>query len=266
MQDPFRLTSFMKICKTCNQDKPISEYYKHRSVCRACLSIQYHTNKPLGQGLRKPKPIPEYKTCRDCDQTLSISEFSVWKTKKGLRIDTVCKSCGKESRKEYYYKNRETIRAKAAIVRASKHIPKPKPPRKTIEEVRARTAAYKKRRRNEDPLFRLRSNIGTAIANALSAIKHKKSNSTEEIIGCSFAQLKEHLESQFLPGMNWSNRELWHIDHIVPQSLATTEQQVIMLNHYTNLRPLWIIDNLHKAAAITEEVKTHSLYTKLYTL
>jgi len=184
----------------------------------------------------------------------------MWQPKKrvSLRIDTVCKSC----RKEYYYKNRETIRAKAA----SKRIPKPKPPRRTIEEVRARTAAYKKRRRNEDPLFRLRSNIGTAIANALSAIKHRKSNSTEEIIGCSFAQLKEHLESQFLPGMNWSNRELWHIDHIVPQSLATTEQQVIMLNHYTNLRPLWIIDNLHKAAAITEEVKTHSLYTKLYTL
>lgn len=46
--------------------------------------------------------------------------------------------------------------------------------------------------------------------------------------------------------MNWENRNLWHIDHIKPLSLATTENELYELCHYTNLRPLWAIDNLKK--------------------
>lgn len=30
----------------------------------------------------------------------------------------------------------------------------------------------------------------------------------------------------------------WDIDHIVPLSTATTEEDLIRLNHYTNLQPL----------------------------
>jgi len=46
--------------------------------------------------------------------------------------------------------------------------------------------------------------------------------------------------------MNWDNRGLyngtpdygWDIDHIIPQSSAITIEDVIQLNHYTNLQPL----------------------------
>jgi hypothetical protein len=190
-----------------------------------------------------------------------ISEFYVSKPAPGRlspKIETMCKSCTRLQ----YQANRDVIRAKA---RAKAPLPKPKPPVMTAEQTRARVAAYKRRRRYEDPVFRLRSNIGTAIANALAARGLTKRNTTAEIVGCSFVQLRLHIEQQFLPGMSWLNRELWHIDHIVPQCLARTEQQVIMLNHHTNLRPLWSIDNQHKAGTITQEAKTHPLYTKLYT-
>lgn len=46
--------------------------------------------------------------------------------------------------------------------------------------------------------------------------------------------------------MNWSNQGIWHLDHIKPISLATTEEEVIALNHYTNFQPLWAEDNLRK--------------------
>ena len=46
--------------------------------------------------------------------------------------------------------------------------------------------------------------------------------------------------------MNWENRGLWHIDHIIPLATAKTEDEIIRLNHYTNLQPLWAIDNLKK--------------------
>ena len=74
----------------------------------------------------------------------------------------------------------------------------------------------------------------------------KKSKSCE-ILGCSFNELKTHLESKFEPWMNWDNRGLikngefnigWDIDHIIPLSSAKTEEEIIKLNHYTNLQPL----------------------------
>ncbi len=51
--------------------------------------------------------------------------------------------------------------------------------------------------------------------------------------------------------MSWENRALWHIDHIVAMATAVTEADVLALNHFTNLRPLWGVDNLKKGAKQT---------------
>lgn len=76
-------------------------------------------------------------------------------------------------------------------------------------------------------------------------LKSKKST-TNEIIGCSFEYLKYHIESKFENWMSWDNYGLyngefnygWDIDHIIPLSSAKTEEEVVQLNHYTNLQPL----------------------------
>ena len=46
--------------------------------------------------------------------------------------------------------------------------------------------------------------------------------------------------------MSWDNYGKWHLDHITPISLGKTEEEVIVLNHYTNYQPLWEKDNLSK--------------------
>ena len=77
-----------------------------------------------------------------------------------------------------------------------------------------------------------------------------KKNKTFEIVGCTPIELKEHLEKQFVSGMTWENRNLWHIDHIIPLSSAKTEEELYKLCHYTNLQPLWAEENLKKSNKI----------------
>jgi len=56
-----------------------------------------------------------------------------------------------------------------------------------------------------------------------------------------------HVEQQFTVDMHWDNYGDWHIDHIVPLSCADTEEELKLLCHYTNLQPLWAVDNLAKS-------------------
>ena len=66
----------------------------------------------------------------------------------------------------------------------------------------------------------------------------------------SFEDLKIYIEKKFTDGMNWENygrkEGCWNIDHIIPPHSAQTEQDIISLQHYTNLRPMWHSDNIRK--------------------
>jgi hypothetical protein len=82
----------------------------------------------------------------------------------------------------------------------------------------------------------------------------RSAGSVEDLVGCTLAQLRGHLESKFQPGMTWHNRGFrgWHIDHIRPCAsfdLADPEQQRKCF-YYNNLQPLWAADNMRKGAKV----------------
>jgi len=80
---------------------------------------------------------------------------------------------------------------------------------------------------------------------------YKKTTKIYKVIGCTQQELLQHLEKQFLKGMGWENRKLWHIDHIIPMDSAKTLEDNYKLNHFTNLRPMWAKNNLSKKNNIT---------------
>jgi hypothetical protein len=114
------------------------------------------------------------------------------------------------------------------------------------EVIKVKHNDYLKNRKSIDPIFKLKSNIIVSICNNIKKLGFTKKTRTHEILGCSFEEFKQHLESKFESWMNWDNRGLyngtpnygWDIDHIIPVSTATTEEEVIKLNHHSNLQPL----------------------------
>lgn len=111
---------------------------------------------------------------------------------------------------------------------------------------------YSKKYKRERPELLLLNRIRGKVITAAFRIKDRYKYN--ELISCSSAQLRVHIESQFKPGMSWRNHGLWHIDHIRPFSLfdMNCEKEVKAANHYTNLQPLWAVENLRKGSKYEE--------------
>ena len=117
---------------------------------------------------------------------------------------------------------------------------------------RAKKAEYMRRRRQTDPEFRLYQSLRSRVRQALKGLS--KSARTLELLGCPIEELVKHLEAKFLPGMTWANHGEWHIDHILPISAfnLTDPEQQRKACHWSNLQPLWAVDNLRKGAKILD--------------
>lgn len=113
----------------------------------------------------------------------------------------------------------------------------------------SKTPEYKRnvqKKRLKNPKNRVHGRISANMRIALRKKGISKDNPTFKMLGYSCDELILHIEKQFLKGMNWENIGDWHIDHIIPLDTAETIEDIILLNHFTNLRPLWAKENLSK--------------------
>lgn len=119
------------------------------------------------------------------------------------------------------------------------------------DRLREYSKEYIKEKIKNNPVFAMKNRVRILILNQIRAMGYTKRSRTHEILGCNWEFFKSHIERQFSKGMTWENRSEWHIDHIRPLATASTEDDVMALNHFTNLRPIWAKDNLSKGAQIT---------------
>jgi hypothetical protein len=89
-------------------------------------------------------------------------------------------------------------------------------------------------------------NLGTRLWQVVT----KKHGNTMELTGCTTEELIKHLSSKFTEGMTLDNYGYWHIDHIKPCDSFNLEdpEEQLKCFHWTNLQPLWAIDNLRKGS------------------
>jgi hypothetical protein len=154
----------------------------------------------------------------------------------------------KYNSQKHYLKNRELLIQKSKTFRESN-------PNYFLEYRKKNpnySGDYQKKRRECNFLFKLTCSLRSRIYGFLIKNNINKKNKTFNIIGCSPQFLKEYLEKKFTDDMTWDNYGFygWHIDHIIPLSSSKTEEEVYKLCHYTNLQPLWAIDNLKKGSKL----------------
>lgn len=190
------------------------------------------------------------KICIKCKETKEVKLF--------VKTKNSCKECEKEYKKNHREKNKEILKEKAAIYykenkesilqRVAENYSQNKDKKLSYQKkyaylnkdkISAYKMAYQKNRRKNDPIFKLKFVVSRMIRNSLRRRELLKSKKTVEILGCDIAFFKTNLQQKFINDMSWDNYGThWDIDHIVPLSTAKTEDDVLRLNHFSNLQPL----------------------------
>lgn len=223
----------MKACSKCKEDKELTLFYKcssskdgHRSNCITCSKKWKLDNKDK---------INEY-----------LSNNKERLSKNRIEKYHLNKDMFKIKASKYYENNKEKIKIKSNIYYENNKDSKIEYQKKYQKINKDKRNSYLVERRQNDPLFKLITNVRNLIYNSFYYNGYSKNSKTEYLLGCSFEELKEYLESKFEPWMTWENRGLyngelnygWDIDHIIPLSSVKSEEDIIKLNNYINLQPL----------------------------
>lgn len=247
----------------------MSEIISREDAKRSGLP-RYFTGQPCRHGHVAPRLIGRSNECTACKSARDQKYTNSRKTEKSAydrsRRIALADSLAQQ-KAAYRAENREKLNTSARAARAAD------PQRfKAYKEKRAelrneeakqwrernkdRVAQYSKeyeaRRMSEDLRYRLAVKLRQRLATAVR--EGAKGGSAVRDLGCTLDELRAQLEAKFQPGMNWDNwgRKGWHIDHIRPLSAfdLTDPEQAREACHFSNLQPLWWIDNLRKGAAL----------------
>ena len=193
------------------------------------------------------------KTCTACGVEKHISEFS--KCKGGrFGVKAICKECQSSYRKEYYLKHRKKEISAALKWKGRNRELFNELHRKWVKanhgKVRKWINEWKRRRWQNDPMYRLHSNISVRIRMSLSG---KRGRSWEELVGYSLEDLRKHLESKFTDRMSWDNYgKYWQIDHIRPVSSFK-----FVSYEDADFKECWRLDNLQPLEASINRRKSN---------
>lgn len=236
----------MKKCKKCEIEKSLCEFSNNKNnkdgkslYCKECekkrKEIYREKNKErLNEDAKNWRRNNPEKYKKSIEKYLTKNPHMTSKERlKKYRENPDFVEKQSVRRKEYYLKNIETERERRKQYYYNN---------KKIE--RDKNNEWKKNKIKTDSLERMKKNLRDRIRKFLTGENNSKR--TFDIIGLDKENFKMYIESKFTEGMSWENYGEWHLDHIKPLYLSESEEDLLLLNHYTNLQPLWAKDNLKK--------------------
>lgn len=243
-----------KRCSRCKLTKPLTEFGRnkaqkdgYKNYCKLCVKENYLENIEQKRIYNKEYYFLNKEEINKKHKIWLENNIEYIKTySKNYRNNDEFLAKEKERLKKYREENKELISEQQKKWRTENKKYTLDYAKKYRQENRKKINTWFTKKYSSDPLFKLKVNIRNAFKSMIKRNGFAKQCKTIDILGCSFEALKTHLESKFEPWMNWDNHGLyngelnygWDIDHIIPTSTAITEEDVIRLNHYTNLQPL----------------------------
>jgi len=233
----------MKVCCRCKESKEESLFGKCssskdglKSSCKSCRNIDaiVYRKSDIGK-----KTYIKYK---------DLNKDRIENYKKEWYIEN--KEDILTNSKENYKKNKEIINKRSRdYVNNNKEVISEYQKsyyNKNKNIIREYKRVYSSERSKTDLLFKLKNNISSLIRVSMKKVGFKKHSKSIDILGCNIEEFRLYIESKFEPWMNWDNHGKyngeyssgWDIDHIIPISTSKNEDEIVVLNHYTNLRPL----------------------------
>jgi hypothetical protein len=223
----------VKKCSKCGQIKDICLFSKNNKTkdklhcsCKDCDKEKYLKNRD--ENILKMR---EYKK----NNPQKIKEYYIQNQEKYQQYRDSKKDLTKKYMKSYYNNNLENRKKYLEKIKVGRNI---------------KRNIFEKNKRENDPLHKLRIYMRNRIGFYVKKNKYNKNNTTFEIVGCAPQELKKHLEQTFIGTMSWDNYGEWHIDHKIPLSSANNEEELYKLCHFTNLQPMWAVDNIKKGSKI----------------
>ena len=190
------------------------------------------------------------KKCKKCNNFQEINEFA----RNGKYTHSYCRQCRNRISREWYKNNPTKIKERYKKREEWHKIYCRK--YNKLETTKEYRRKYKSEKFKNDPLYRLQHVLRGRMHSALKTKGQRKFYKSFDLLGCSCVELKKHLESQWKGGMNWDNygkgQGKWNIDHIIPCDSFdfSQEKEQKKCFHYTNLQPMWEIDNIRKSNKI----------------
>ena len=201
------------------------------------------------------------KYCNRCDTTKPYEAFYKNKrTKDGLQ--GYCKLCMKKENQVNYQKHKKSWDKRSRKYSKTDKMKKyrrewamnkyntnPEHRQKCIKKA----VKYGRMKLDTDPTYKLIHNMRRRLLHAVKGYGDKY-DTTMNLVGCNSIKLREYIEAKFTEGMTWENQGSWHIDHIQPCCSfdLTSEEEQKKCFHFTNLQPLWAIENLKKGGSFNQ--------------
>lgn len=218
---------------------------------------RYYTGAPCKHGHLAERQVSN-KTCFACHsvkaskylqtqagRAIILRRVARWKKGNPEKVRASSKKTAAKMRAKPEFKEaRESPEARAA------HNAYRKAHRRLPEQAQKRRLRDAERWR-KDANYRLASSLRTRLRLAIKAAS-RRVGSAVSLLGCSIDEARKHIEAQFVEGMSWENHGQWHIDHKRPLKHfdLTDKKHLAVVCHYTNLQPLWAIDNIRKGAKV----------------
>jgi hypothetical protein len=250
-----------KICSKCKTGKDTSAFHKKTGskdgLASQCASCVKEINRAYRQANRVK--ISERKKAYSAKNRDALTEKTrAWRLANKERYDATVaawrlanQSKISENGKAYYLKNKEEILAYAKTY-SSENSDKRKTYSKAYRELESskiKLSENRKRRKQEDPAFRLITNRRSRRS---AAIRGNRNQTTLQDLGCTIGEWRIYIEQRFYGDMNWDNYgSFWHLDEVIPISawnLSDPIEQKACFHHF-NSQPLFWMDNLAKGGS-----------------